>query len=221
MGTDEQKEELGCNLMRSRSIFKAHASTFPGLYLTGLGIVEDSREELIISPEIDGKLMMFKYGRTNNMHNRLGDHARNFGKKHNCKMNLETFTYIDPINVVKAENELRGIFKTLNKQLHIGVDIDGKTELVTLNSAELIFVKQQFKYMSDAYGGSSQGFMTQILELERESDKKKQQYLLEQKEQQFKYEIIIQQQTNDLKYKDLELKFKDLQIEKLEQKLKI
>jgi hypothetical protein len=42
---------------------------------------------------------------------------------------------------------------------------------------------------------------------------KEREHIIQQKEQEYKYEIIIQKQTSDIKYKDLEIKLRDFQIE--------
>jgi hypothetical protein len=211
MGTDKEKEILGCSLMRS--LVRTHATTFPCIYLLELGKVCDLRESFMISSEVDGNLIVYKYGRTKNFDKRLGEHETNFGKKQNCVIKTASFTYIDPVNTISAENDLRGFFKAFNKILQIGADIDGKSELVVLNSSDLTFVKQQIKYISDEHAGSAQGFMKQIQDLNHKYEIKEREHIIQQKEQEYKYEIIIQKQTSDIKYKDLEIKLRDFQIE--------
>ena len=218
MGSEEKKEELGTeilnvNIKSYRAVFKSYASKFPCIYLLELGTVKNLRDTFNIQSNIDSmsNLCVYKYGFTDDLERRLIEHNNDYGKLKNVNIFLSIFNIIDVKYTSEAENDLRQFFKNLNKVLNI----EGRKELIILNSEELKTVKREYKHIGNDYIGSTQGLQDKIkelelkiIELQNEIKDNKNKYELDL----LKKDMIIQEQQSQIKYKDLELEFKDLKL---------
>ena len=224
MGTKLEKERLGANLLEIniesvRAVFKKHANKFPCFYLLVLGTVGELRETFNISPEIDDKLVVYKYGFTDDFPRRLKEHNNDYGKLPNVNISVSLFHIIDTKYTSEAEDDLRQFFKNMNKTL----EIEGRKELVVLNTKELETVKKEFRHIGNDYAGNTLELQNQIKELTVKNEKQELQHKLEMQELQHKnkdmqnnYEIellkkemIIQQQNSKIEYNELLLKIKN------------
>ena len=221
MGTKLEKERLGTsilqiNLESFRAVFKKHANKFPCFYLLALGTVGELRETFNISEEIDDKMIVYKYGFTDDFPRRIKEHQDDYGKLPNVNISVAVFHIIDTKYTSEAEDDLRQFFKNMNKTL----DIDGRKELVFLNTKELETVKKEFRHIGNDYAGNTQELQKQIQDLNTKNEKQELQHKIETQELQFKIrdmqntheieilkkEMIIQQQKAKLEYNDLLLK---------------
>ena len=200
MGTEEKKEELGTeilnvNIKSYRAVFKSYASKFPCIYLLELGTVKNLRDTFNIQSNIDNNLIVYKYGFTDDLERRLIEHNNDYGKLKNVNIFLSIFNIIDVKYTSEAENDLRQFFKNLNKIL----TIEGRKELVILNSEELKTVKREYKHIGNDYIGSTQGLQDKIkelelkiIELQNEIKDNKNKYELDL----LKKDMVIQEQLN-------------------------
>lgn len=228
MGTEQQKERLGTNLLQInresfQAVFKKHANKFPSIYLLALGTVGELRETFNIAVEIDDKLIVYKYGFTDDLQRRIKEHQDDYGKLPNVNISVAVFHIIDTKYTSNAEDDLRQFFKNMNKTL----EIEGRKELVFLNSKELETVKKEFRHIGNDYAGNTQELQKQIQDLniklekqELKLEKQELQHKLEIQELQHKLkdmqniheiellkkEMIIQQQKSKLEYNELLLK---------------
>lgn len=169
MGNVDQKEELGTSILNIhidnyRAVFSKYSQHFPCIYLISLGKVSDLRTELGISLDVDDTLNVYKYGHTIDMERRLGEHKRDYGKYKSATIDLELFNYIDPKYTSQAEGNIRELFDSFGKSL----TIDGRNELVALNSKELYRVKKEYTRTGKEYAGASEVLQAEILELRKE-----------------------------------------------------
>ena len=218
MGTKLEKERLGTNLLQInldsfRAVFKKHANKFPSIYLLVLGTVAELRETFNISPEIDDKLIVYKYGFTDDFPRRIKEHQDDYGKLPNVNISVAVFHIIDTKYTSDAEDDLRQFFKNMNKTL----EIEGRKELVFLNSKELETVKKEFRHIGNDYAGNTQELQKQIQDLNIKLEKQELQHKLEMQELQHKIkdiqqtheiellkkEMIIQQQKSKIEYNEL------------------
>ena len=218
MGTEQQKERLGANLLQInlesvRAVFKKHANKFPCVYLLALGTVGELRETFNISEEIDDKIIVYKYGFTDDFPRRIKEHQDDYGKLPNVNISVAVFHIIDTKYTSEAEDDLRQFFKNMNKTL----EIDGRKELVVLNVKELETVKKEFRHIGNDYAGNTQELQKQIQDLNTKNEKQELQHKLEIQELQHKItdmkniheieilkkEMIIQQQKAKLEYNEL------------------
>jgi hypothetical protein len=218
MGTEQQKERLGTNLLQInresfQAVFKKHANKFPSIYLLALGTIGELRETFNISTEIDDKRIVYKYGFTDDLQRRIKEHQDDYGKLPNVNISVAVFHIIDTKYTSEAEDDLRQFFKNMNKTL----EIEGRKELVFLNAKELETVKKEFRHIGNDYAGNTQELQKQIQDLNIKIEKQELQHKLEKQELQHKikdmqnsYEIellkkemIIQQQKSKIEYNEL------------------
>ena len=219
MGTQSEKERLGTNLLQInldsfRAVFKKHATKFPCIYLLALGTVAELRETSNISPDIDDKMIVYKYGFTDDFPRRIKEQQDDYGKLPNVNISVAVFHIIDTKYTSEAEDDLRQFFKNMNKTL----EIDGRKELVVLSSTkELETVKKEFRHIGNDYAGNTQELQNQIKELTVKNEKQELQHKLEMQELQhknkdmqniheielLKKEMIIQQQKSKIEYNEL------------------
>ena len=221
MGTEQQKERLGTNLLQInresfQAVFKKHANKFPSIYLLALGTIGELRETFNISEEIDDKMIVYKYGFTDDLQRRIKEHQDDYGKLPNVNISVAVFHIIDTKYTSDAEDDLRQFFKNMNKTL----EIERRKELVFLNAKELETVKKEFKHIGNDYAGNTQELQKQIQDLNIKIEKQDLQHKLEKQDLQHKIkdmqniheiellkkEMIIQQQKAKLEYNDLLLK---------------
>jgi hypothetical protein len=225
MGTKLEKERLGTNILQInlesfRAVFKKHANKFPCIYLLALGTVGELRETFIISPEIDDKLVVYKYGFTDDFPRRIKEHQDDYGKLPNVNISIAVFHIIDTKYTSEAEDDLRQFFKNMNKTLFVENQQQKRTELVVLNTKELETVKKEFRHIGNDYAGNTQELQKQIQDLNVKLEKQELQHKLEIQELQHKIkdiqqtheieilkkEMIIQQQNAKLEYNELLLR---------------
>jgi hypothetical protein len=193
MGTKEKKDVLGANILNIkleniRAVFSKYSQTFPCIYLLSLGKVGQLREDFGIASDIDDSLTVYKYGFTDDMKRRLGEHNRDYGKYQNVKIELELFSYIDPKYTSEAEGDIRDIFESFGKALKV----QGRRELVTLNSKEFERIKKEYNRTGKEFAGVSE-------ELHKENE------TLKIEIGKLKYELTIQEERKQNEIAQLKL----------------
>jgi predicted GIY-YIG superfamily endonuclease len=166
MGQKEDKIKLGTDILNIttktyKAVFSAYANKFPCIYLLQLGKVADLRETFNISNDIDEHLHVYKYGFTDDLSRRIGEHEREYGKLNNVSIKLATFHTIDTKYTSDAEGDVKNLVHTFQKKLFF----DGHKELILLNQKELDFVKKQYSYLGTIYAGATAELQKQIAEL--------------------------------------------------------
>jgi hypothetical protein len=222
MGNENEKERLATNLLQInlesfRAVFKKHANKFPCIYLLALGTVGELRETFNISGEIDDKMIVYKYGFSDDMDRRLKEHNNDYGKLQNVNISVSLFHIIDTKYTSEAEDDLRQFFKNMNKTLFVENQQQNRKELVVLNTKELETVKKEFRHIGNDYAGNTQELQKQILDLNTKIEKQELQHKIEKQElhhkikdmqnmheiEILKKEMIIQQQKSKLEYNEL------------------
>ena len=177
LGTVEQKEELGADLLKIslkkfKEMFKAYTGKFSCIYLLELGTAGDLRELFSISPDIPDDVIVYKYGFTDDIVRRFTEHTRDYGKLKDVNVYLSQFTLIDVKYMCDAENDIRQFFNDFDKSLLV----EGRNELVTLNTKELKYVRKQYEVLRNQYSGSTQGLQNIIDGLKMEMFRKDMEY---------------------------------------------
>jgi hypothetical protein len=208
MGAKDEKIKLGTNILNIsvktyRAVFDAYASKFPSIYLLSLGKVEKLRETFGIEESIDSSLTVYKYGFTDDLSRRIGEHESKYGKMTGVSLKLATFHIIDSKYTSEAEGEVRELCNVFEKKLCV----DGYNELIVLNDAELVQIKKQYKYIGKEFAGATQELQEQIVvlkdrikEYENELVNMKIMHkseLLEKDNKLLEKDMIIQQERNE------------------------
>ena len=176
-GSKENKEDLASELLnvnvRSiRDVFKSSVNSFPCIYLFELGRVSQLRETFNISNDIEDNMIVYKYGMTENMKDRILSHINDYGKMKNVNMNLKLFSYIDVKYKVNAEQDLRLFFNSIN----IKLELDGtgeagiRNELIVVNEKMYKMVEKHFKTVSNEYLGATKEIQEKMEKMKNEHE---------------------------------------------------
>jgi hypothetical protein len=203
MGTKEDKVELGTKLLgisekTYTAVFNKHANALPAIYLISLGNVKKLRNTFEIDNSFPDDSVVYKYGFTDNLGDRMQSNKSTYGKLENVKFVLTTFNGIDPQYLREAERDV----KEECEAYEINLQTKGYKELIILNAAQLEHVKKNYGRLGRDYAGHSAELQQQIRELKEE--------LLKVNYENERLKTLVE--TNE-KYNKLELKNKDYIIE--------
>jgi prophage antirepressor-like protein len=114
LGTTEQRIDVaadivGINAQMVKDVLTTCITSMPCVYLFNVGKIVDLRkhyEEL--RPFKKG--FLFKWGRTNDLKRRTGEHIKTYGNLISSTLQLKYFSPVDNVYEVEAENEIRGHF---------------------------------------------------------------------------------------------------------------
>jgi hypothetical protein len=216
MGKEEEKVKLGTSILNIsektyKALFSKCANKLPSIYLIYLGNVKELRKTFEIDDSFPDDSGVYKYGFTDDLGRRMGEHETKYGKLENVKLVLTTFHGIDPQYLREAENDI----KEECNAYEINLQTEGYKELIILNKKQLEHVTKNYGRIGRDYMGHTAELQQQIrelkdeiLKLNYENDRLK--TLVETNEKYHKLE---------LKNKDCIIENKDLKIENLELKL--
>ncbi len=202
MGTKDQKQVLGSKLLGVSTddvkiVFNTSLSTTPCIYFIILGTVGELREIMNIDMKYPDNMIVAKFGRANDMPDRISQHENDYGKIKGVELRLKYFGYVDPQHAVKAEAEVRDFFTEMESKL----EYDGRKELVVIRSSMLKQVKNLYKNISSAYAGHVKDLLLEIKELEaknqlikRDMDLEKERYQNTLQEE--KHKNILQEEMH-------------------------
>lgn len=210
MGTKDQKQVLGSKLLGIltedvKTVFDTSLSTIPCIYFIILGTVKELRQIMNIGVKYSDDMIVAKFGRANDMPERIGQHENDYGKIQGVVLRLKYFGYVDPQHAVKAEAEIRDFFMEMESKL----EYDGRKELVVIKPSMLKQVKNVYKNVSSSYAGHVKDLLLEIKELEaknqlieRDMDLERQKNILQEE----KHKNILQEEKhkNALLIKDME-----------------
>lgn len=136
-GTKDQKSKvvarsLNVDADHLRAIMKKHPNTITCLYLIDV-IINDSGKRV------------FKYGFTNNLQRRFGEHMTTYGKD----IKLDTFIFIPELDLSKAEATFR---KSISVFQYTA--IEGRDELISLCEDSYVMVQTIFSTIASKYCGN-------------------------------------------------------------------
>ena len=193
MGTIDAKEELASTILGvdintvKRVLSSSSSNLVPCLYLLYIGKAKDILKDKKI--DYNEEDFICKFGYTTDLKERLGTHFRNFKDEYGAKIELLTFSIIDPDgkNLSEAEKQLHNYFIDTNTIIKLGK----YNEIIKITKKQLDRIKQQYKFIQNLYKGKESGHEKLIEELNK----------------------IIEQKENELKLKEKDLKLKDKDIE--------
>jgi hypothetical protein len=173
MGKEEEKVKLGTSILNIpektyKAVFKKHANKFPCIYLLSLGNVGVLRKTFgIVDSSIPDDSIIYKYGFTDDLGRRMGEHEDKYGKLENVKIVLSTFHIIDPKYTCDAEGDIREECNAYE----IGLQTEGYNELIVLNKKQLEHVKKNYGRIGRDYAGHTAELQEQIVKLNRDIEK--------------------------------------------------
>ena len=221
MGSQEEKINLGTKILNIsaktyKAVFQTYASTFPCIYLICLGTIEKLRETFKIgSEEYDDESKIYKYGFTNDLTRRIGEHASKYEKLKNVKVTLTTFHFIDVRYTSKAETDIADCCDAFEKNLVT----KGYNELIVINKKQQEHIKEYYKKIGAEYAGSTQELQDKIKNLE--NDLKFEKESNERKLEKERSELKLQREINENNIYKLETNKIIFELEKENLKLQI
>jgi hypothetical protein len=223
MGSTEERVRLGTSILNIpektyKAVFKKHANKFPCIYLLSLGNVGVLRKTFgIVDSSIPDDSIIYKYGFTDDLGRRMGEHEDKYGKLENVKIVLSTFHIIDPKYTCDAEGDIREECNAYE----IGLQTEGYNELIVLNKKQLEHVKKNYGRIGRDYAGHTAELQEQIVQLKYELERLK--TTLETNEKFKIYEIKDKEKEIERLKTLVETneKIKKLEIENLELQIKI
>jgi hypothetical protein len=218
MGKEEEKVKLGTSILNIpektyRAVFNKHADKLPSIYLIYLGNVKELRKTFEIDNSFLDDSGVYKYGFTDDLGRRVGEHEDKYGKLENVKIVLTTFHGIDPKYLRDAENDI----KEECNAYEINLQTEGYKELIVLNKKQLEHVKKNYGRIGRDYAGHSAELQEQIVKLKNDLKDRDHTIELLKKDNE---KLQTRVETNE-KYHKLELENKDLKIETLELKIHV
>jgi len=166
MGSKEEKIKLGTDILNIstktyKAVFETYASKFPCIYLLSLGKVGLLRDTFGIDSSVSDDSTVYKYGFTDDLTRRIGEHEAKYGKLQNVNIKLSTFHIIDVKYTSEAEKEIREVCTAFEKKLNV----EGYKELIVLNEKEHIQIKKYYKHIGIECAGATAELQSQIIEL--------------------------------------------------------
>ena len=194
MGTDEQKNKLvssikGVSYESIQEIFSIHARTLPCVYLVAFDTVDKLRNIMNINDNYPNDAIVYKFGLTKNFEDRKNGHKTEYKELKNIvEMVFVCYTFIDPLYLREAENELK---ESLNDYKIKYKDHD---ELIILPKDIFKFVKNIYENIGMKYSGHTSELNKQINDIEKELQKER-----------FEKEIQKERYEKELLLKEIEI----------------
>ena len=190
MGSDEHKDNLISDLKHIpaktiKAIFNKSASTTPCIYLFKLGTVRDLRQSMNISDNIPDDLMICKYGYTDDLKRRTGEHSLTFKKIKNVNLELLIYSNVDVLRLSEAENFIKNV---LHPYFFNYMDCE---ELVVVDNNSFEKIREIYKKIVELFGGRSKDLLNEI-------EKMKSNHRLELMEQEMKFKEECNEKINTL-----------------------
>jgi hypothetical protein len=151
--------------------------------------------------------LLCKYGRSEDMSRRLGEHINKYRKEFNINLQIIGYSLIDPKNIVNAENNISNYFE--NKK----IKYKDERELVVIEKNYVDFVREQFKMLQKEYSGHCKQLIEKIQELEHQNKELTHTIELQQSKYENKLkdkDLEIQMIKNNMQSKEIELLKKEL-----------
>lgn len=120
MGTKENKLKLCSNILGIdakviKEVFNTGTHTLPCVYLFTLGTVNSLKKSMNLYQDLDNNSIICKFGLTKNLSRRTAEHLTNFEKISNSDLKLKYYSYVDPLYITNAENDIKLLMKSLLK----------------------------------------------------------------------------------------------------------
>ena len=206
MGSQADKDGLAAEALNVDTstitqLFRKSSRAIPCVYLFEVGTVGNMRQHFNLGNHKDDTDKVYKYGRTEDMARRSGEHQKTYGKLKDNTFGLTVFSYVDEKFASKAETKLKHYFDNFN----VNVEDDKHTELVVMNKKKLLTMKELYNDMYIHYSGNNKDLIQQMQEMQLKHQIEKKEYEnklhLERKDN----ELILIQKNHELEKKDHEI----------------
>lgn len=212
MGTVQQREEVSRIVLNKadpksvKTVLGKSVSGTPCIYLFSLGKVKDLRQLDAFKDmlkDVPGGSTIYKWGRTNDLKRRTGEHNITYGSIKGIKITLEIYAHIDPIYTCNAENDIKDYFTPYDS-----IFLGNFKELIVLTREEFLETRDKYNQLREQYGGC----------LKEIVDKNT---LYQQEIKDLNYQLTIKNKDIELSNKNTELEKERLKSALLEKEMEI
>jgi hypothetical protein len=167
LGTQENKdvlaaEALNVDVSTVTQLFRKSCRAIPCVYLFEVGTVGEMRPHFNLDEFKNDNEKVYKYGRTNDMARRTGEHKRTYGKLKGNTFGLSVFSSIDEKNASKAETKLKHYFDNMN----VNVVDQRYNELVVMDKKKLLSMKELYNDIYIHFSGNNKELVQQIQDMQ-------------------------------------------------------
>ncbi|MGL5961729.1 MAG: hypothetical protein ACRCZ0_07235 [Cetobacterium sp.] len=207
LGTDEQRVEqalniAGVNASLVKQVFDTCVTQVPCVYLIYIGAVTKMRKHYPVDLKDHRTGIIYKFGKTKNLHRRLMEHVKEYGGLECSDLKLSQWSPINEKSISQAETQLSHYFndKKIVFQKHV--------EIVILGRGDMVSVKGQYLDVYNKYG-----IVNDMLAISKEKADLARDQLLKEKDEKIselndriKYMI---EQEKEWKQKEMDWKHKE------------
>jgi hypothetical protein len=219
IGSKEEKEDLisgvlGINAKLLKEVLSSTVSV-PCIYLFSLGKAKCLRKSMNLDETIPDDHIIVKYGLTENLIRRTGEHIRTYEKTiKNSKLKILQYVYVDTKYLQNAENDIKDFFKDIETPINSHKSFN---ELVAINPNHIKQIQRQYKLLHNEFAGCVRGLLEKVKFMENDYKwKLKEKDLIIQNK-----DLIIENKDLIIENKDLIIENKDLIIKNKENDIKI
>jgi hypothetical protein len=217
MGSDSDKNKLissikGVSYESIQELFSCNARSLPCVYLTAFNTVGKLRNVMNIDNSFSDDSIVYKFGLTKSFETRKNGHKNEYKELgDNIDMKLVKYTYIDPLYLTDAENEIK------DKLSDYKFNWKTYDELVIMPKSMSKYIDMVYENIGSKYSGHTAEFNKQVSELNQQiSDLK---HTIELKDIRHNHLIELHNKEIDNYKKDIENKDLLLKVKELENKL--
>jgi hypothetical protein len=147
----------GVTYQMIKSVFRCNSSKTPVVYLYCIGKASD-----LLNGEYSEHEILCKFGCTNDLERRCGEHHKAFFKEFETDIRLLCFSIVEPEYIFDAETSMKLFFKDSI------VDYNGSKELCIINKRELPKIRHYYGLIQNNYIGKYEETAKRIVGLEKQ-----------------------------------------------------
>jgi hypothetical protein len=183
-------------------VFDSRSRKFSSVYLFSLGYVKDLKNSMELKDMSDNDIVC-KYGRTNDLSRRAGEHILNYNKINGVTLKLMLYSFIDDEYGVEAESSIKSFFSFAGSKFQY----EKEDELVIIQSNKMKEVKIRYEALENEYSKGIEIFKKEILKKENELLQVQNEMIIMKLTNE--KELMKRDKDNELMQKDNELMQKD------------
>jgi prophage antirepressor-like protein len=203
LGTQEDKdvlaaEALNVDVSTVTQLFRKSCRAIPCVYLFEVGTVGEMRPHFNLDDFTNDNEKVYKYGRTEDMARRAGEHQKTYGRLKGNTFGLSVFSYIDEKHASKAETKLKHYFDNIN-----AIVMDQKyNELVVMDKKKLLTMKELYNDIYIHFSGNNKDLVQQMQEMQLNHQIEKQEY---------ENKLLVKEHESTLTRKEFDLERKEFE----------
>jgi len=168
LGTTEQRVDVaadivGINAQMVKDVLTTCITSMPCVYLFNVGKITELRKHYDeLKPYRKG--FLFKWGRTNDLKRRTGEHIKTYGNLLSSVLQLKYFSPVDNVYEAEAENEIRQYFQDN------AVQFRNHRELVILDKSQIAGARRFYEDVYKRFSSEVDRLLGRNSELEKDAE---------------------------------------------------